>query len=180
MVVVHREAMVAESLAAALTPFSGIVPVGVATTPNEAEAKSERADAVALDRTLPQADALARRLRERGRRVILLEPSDGNGNGGVSTREPVSVLASALSPQTKNGVRRPHNLTGRQRQILSLVSRGFAAKQVARHLGISEKTVENHKTRIFAKLGVPNQTAAVAQLIAGRSREDDPWIRSST
>jgi DNA-binding CsgD family transcriptional regulator len=39
-------------------------------------------------------------------------------------------------------------------------------KQVARHLGISPKTVEQHKTRIFAKLGVPNQAAAVRMVVA--------------
>jgi DNA-binding CsgD family transcriptional regulator len=37
----------------------------------------------------------------------------------------------------------------------------MAAKQVARHLGISPKTVERHKGHIFAKLGVSNQAAAV-------------------
>ena len=43
----------------------------------------------------------------------------------------------------------------------------MSGKQVARHLGISPKTVEHHKTRIFAKLGVPNQTAAVTLAMAG-------------
>jgi DNA-binding CsgD family transcriptional regulator len=52
-------------------------------------------------------------------------------------------------------------LTAREEQILRLVSRGLAGKQVARQLGISPKTVERHKTRIFAKLGVANQAAAV-------------------
>lgn len=40
------------------------------------------------------------------------------------------------------------------------VRRGSAG-QATRHFGISNKTVERHKTRIFAKLGVPNQAAAV-------------------
>jgi DNA-binding NarL/FixJ family response regulator len=183
VVVAHREAMLAEGIAAALAPYPGIVPIGVATTPSEAEALSERADAVALDRSLPDADALARRLRSRGLRVVLLETEAApkHGNGHVSTRLPVSVLASALAPEAGNGTKKhPRGLTGRQRQILSLVSRGFAAKQVARHLGISEKTVENHKTRIFAKLGVPNQTAAVAQLLADGRAGEVQWIRSST
>ena len=41
-------------------------------------------------------------------------------------------------------------------------------------MGISIKTVENHKTRIFAKLGVPNQTAAVSMALA----EDMPGVRT--
>jgi DNA-binding CsgD family transcriptional regulator len=44
---------------------------------------------------------------------------------------------------------------------MRLVSRGLVGKQIARQLGISPKTVERHKTRIFAKLGVANQAAAV-------------------
>jgi DNA-binding NarL/FixJ family response regulator len=52
------------------------------------------------------------------------------------------------------------------------VSRGLAGKQVARHLGISPKTVERHKTRIFAKLGVANQAAAVRAAFAADSLEE--------
>ena len=182
VVVVHREAMLAEGIAAALASYPAIVPLGVATSSSEAEEKSERADAVALDRRLPEADGLARSLRSRGLRVVLLETELGleGGHGRVSTRMPVSVLASARAPEASNGGRHENELTKRQRQILSLVSRGLAAKQVARHLGISEKTVENHKTRIFAKLGVPNQTAAVARLMMDASPQGEQWIRAST
>jgi DNA-binding CsgD family transcriptional regulator len=128
---------------------------------------------VALDRMLPDAEALASRLRRRGLHVVILETEPGpkQAEDGVSTRMPVSVLASALAPEARVRGPRARSLTSRQRQIISLVSRGFAAKQVARQLGISEKTVENHKTRIFAKLGVPNQTAAVARLLVdGQAR----------
>jgi protein AroM len=69
-------------------------------------------------------------------------------------------------------------LTPRERDVLSLVARGFAGKQVARHLGISPKTVEQHKTRIFSKLGVPNQAAAVSVAMgAGRS---ESWTLART
>jgi DNA-binding NarL/FixJ family response regulator len=182
VVVVHRETMLAEGIAAALASYPGIVPLGVATSSSEAEAKSERADAVALDLRLPGADGVARTLRSRGIRVVLLEtePAPEGGRGRVSTRMPVSVLASALVPGAGNGRRHENGLTIRQRQILSLVSRGLAAKQVARHLGISEKTVENHKTRIFAKLGVPNQTAAVARLMVDANAQEEQWTRAST
>ena len=39
---------------------------------------------------------------------------------------------------------------------------GLPGKQIATRLGISLKTVEQYKTRIYAKLGVPNQAAAVS------------------
>jgi len=59
--------------------------------------------------------------------------------------------------------------------VLNLVARGLSGKQIARQLGISPKTVEHHKTRAFAKLGVPNQAAAVAALM----EEELTWIRAA-
>ena len=48
--------------------------------------------------------------------------------------------------------------------MLRLAAKGMAGKQIARALGISPKTVEQHKTRAFKRLGVPNQAPAVAVL----------------
>jgi DNA-binding CsgD family transcriptional regulator len=45
------------------------------------------------------------------------------------------------------------------------MSDGLSTKAVAHHLGIAAKTVENHKTRIFDKLGVRTQAQAVALAI---------------
>jgi DNA-binding NarL/FixJ family response regulator len=57
------------------------------------------------------------------------------------------------------------NLTARELEVLSAMSDGMSTKAVAHHLGISLKTVENHKTRIFNKLGVRSQAQAVAVVI---------------
>jgi DNA-binding NarL/FixJ family response regulator len=70
-------------------------------------------------------------------------------------------------------------LTGRERQILSLVAEGLAGKQVARVLGISPKTVERHKTRIYSKLGVPNQAAAAGLAVRHLENGDSGWNQSS-
>ncbi len=53
-------------------------------------------------------------------------------------------------------------LTQRETEILSRVSEGMSSLQVATSLGISARTVENHKQRIFAKLRVRSQAHAVA------------------
>jgi DNA-binding NarL/FixJ family response regulator len=45
-------------------------------------------------------------------------------------------------------------LTPRLRQILQLIVEGVATKEVAHILGISERTVEGHRLRIMAKLGI--------------------------
>ncbi len=52
-------------------------------------------------------------------------------------------------------------LTAREREVLEQAAKGLHAKEIARALGISVRTVEVHKTRIMAKLGVRN----VAELV---------------
>lgn len=43
-------------------------------------------------------------------------------------------------------------LTAREREVLRLIARGYAYKQVARRLGISIKTVETHVSAVLRKL----------------------------
>jgi DNA-binding NarL/FixJ family response regulator len=51
-------------------------------------------------------------------------------------------------------------LTTREREVLRLVAEGLPNKQIARALGITEKTVKAHMTKIFAAIGVTDRTAA--------------------
>jgi DNA-binding NarL/FixJ family response regulator len=51
-------------------------------------------------------------------------------------------------------------LTPREREVLTLVGRGLANKQIARRLGISEKTVKTHLGRAFQRIGVSDRTQA--------------------
>ena len=53
-------------------------------------------------------------------------------------------------------------LTPREVEILTRIARGFSTREVSEQLGISPRTVENHKRRIFVKLDVQNQAHAVA------------------
>ncbi len=162
VVVAHKEMMVAEGIAAALTRYPSVVPV-VATTSVDALARlTDRAQAVALDPEIPGAEEAARQLRRDGIRVVFIGGVGDDEGIRVSTGMPVASLASALIPATGRRAPAPLPLTKRQREILALVAQGLAGKQVARHLGISPKTVERHKTKMFARLGVPNQTAAVS------------------
>jgi len=54
------------------------------------------------------------------------------------------------------------SLTRRELDILNLVRGGLTTAGIAAELGISTKTIENHKQRIYAKLGVQSQSHAVA------------------
>jgi DNA-binding NarL/FixJ family response regulator len=51
-------------------------------------------------------------------------------------------------------------LTPREREVLSLVRQGLANKQIARRLGISERTVKAHLTSTFQRIGVVDRTQA--------------------
>jgi pimeloyl-ACP methyl ester carboxylesterase/DNA-binding CsgD family transcriptional regulator len=52
-------------------------------------------------------------------------------------------------------------LTARESEILERIAQGLDNAQIAAQLGMSEKTVRNHITRIFDKLGVENRPQAI-------------------
>jgi len=53
------------------------------------------------------------------------------------------------------------NLTSREIEILRELAKGLSNKEIADKLYISEKTVKNHLTNIFQKMGVNDRTQAV-------------------
>ena len=56
----------------------------------------------------------------------------------------------------------PH-LTEREREVLDLVARGLTNAEIARRLVVSDKTVRNHVSNVFAKLQVAGRAEAVAR-----------------
>ena len=53
------------------------------------------------------------------------------------------------------------SLTPRERELLELLARGLDNHQIAAHLELSEKTVRNHVSSVFAKLGVDSRAQAI-------------------
>jgi DNA-binding NarL/FixJ family response regulator len=68
-------------------------------------------------------------------------------------------VASALVAE-RAGRRATVELTDREREVLELVGAGLPNKVIARRLGISEKTVKAHLTRVFERIGVTDRVQA--------------------
>ncbi|MBE2314888.1 hypothetical protein DVA67_002785 [Solirubrobacter sp. CPCC 204708] len=58
----------------------------------------------------------------------------------------------------------PGELSGREREIATLVAQGRSNREIAAELFLAEKTVEGHLTNIFAKCGVSSRAALAAHM----------------
>ena len=76
-----------------------------------------------------------------------------------------TVLAPPVAARLADRLRTPSGpeLTTREVEVLALVARGLSNGEVGRALFIGEATVKTHLLRAFAKLGVSDRTAAVAE-----------------
>jgi DNA-binding NarL/FixJ family response regulator len=79
----------------------------------------------------------------------------------VFTGQMAARLSSLLGARTAGTSRALAHLTEREREILELIARGDTNPVIARRLGIRPKTVRNHVSNIFTKLGVDDRAAAI-------------------
>ena len=77
------------------------------------------------------------------------------------------VGSSSLLFETESGPASQGPLTDRESEVLGLLSKGLANKQIAAALGISEHTVKFHVSSIYQKLNVTNRTEAVREGLRG-------------
>ncbi|MCW3818211.1 response regulator transcription factor [Micromonospora sp. DR5-3] len=73
-----------------------------------------------------------------------------------------TVLSPPVAARLMDRMRAPRTtLSTREVEILTLLARGHANKEISQRLFISEATVKTHLVHIYAKLGVDSRTAAV-------------------
>jgi len=105
-------------------------------------------------------DTLLNAIRAAARGEILIQPD-------IMARI-LSYTASqrpSIPPINAPVKQKTFDLTEREREVLVGVARGERSKDIARHLGIAERTVRAYLTNIYAKLNVTSRASAVTTAI---------------
>ena len=77
----------------------------------------------------------------------------------------VSSAAVARLVDQVTSTARPERLTERESEVLVMLARGKANKEIARELHIGQQTVKTYVSHIFDKLGVHSRTQAIAHAL---------------
>jgi DNA-binding NarL/FixJ family response regulator len=158
-------------------------------------AEQLRPDVILLDLKMPDGDGVdaLRTLRELGNpaRVLVVTsfiepaavlPAVRAGAAGCVYKDidPQALAAAIRSVHHGHSLLHPEvarllaagdaavdlsRLTPRERQVLAEVGKGRSNREIARALGLAEKTVKTHVSAILAKLGVQDRTQAALRAV---------------
>jgi DNA-binding NarL/FixJ family response regulator len=95
-------------------------------------------------------------------------PKSSSRDSLLTAIRTVSAGKTSLPPDIAQRLRErltEPEITPREKEILTLVSRGRANKEIAAQLGIAEDTVKQHVSRILQKLRVSDRAQATAEAI---------------
>ncbi|MCB0050768.1 MAG: response regulator transcription factor [Caldilinea sp.] len=97
-------------------------------------------------------------------RATLLDTIQAAARGETLLRPEIlsRVLAAQAKPPAPDPAPAVTPLSDRELEVLRAAARGERNKEIARALGISERTVKAHLAGVFNKLGVDSRAAAVA------------------
>ncbi|HHY93125.1 MAG TPA: response regulator transcription factor [Firmicutes bacterium] len=87
------------------------------------------------------------------------------GNSYISPPAAKKLLGEFNRLSTGEPEDKVDGLTAREQEVLCLIARGQSNKEIGTTLAISEKTVKNHVTSIFRKIGVDDRTEAALYAI---------------
>src|ERR687890_142548 len=85
---------------------------------------------------------------------LLKNKAAADGQVQLAPEAAARLMREVRSPES------PEALTEREAEVLRLVARGWANKQIAQELFVGEKTVKAHVSNILTKLGVQSRTQA--------------------
>jgi FixJ family two-component response regulator len=95
---------------------------------------------------------------------------DAQLRGAIETAFELEQRRIRSARARRGDAERLAGLTAREREVMEHAARGLHAKEIAAALGISPRTVEVHKTRLMAKLGVRNVAELVRFSLLASSR----------
>jgi len=102
-------------------------------------------------------------LKERIARADELVDAVRRVAGGGTAVDPDVVRRIMDTPRTSDPLLA---LTAKERDVLALVAEGHSNEQIAERLGVSDRTVETHTSRIFTKLGLPADPTTHRRVLA--------------
>jgi serine/threonine-protein kinase len=102
-------------------------------------------------------------LKERIARADELVEAVRRVAGGGTAIDPEVVRRVMDTPRTGDPLLA---LTAKERDVLALVAEGHSNERIAEHLGVSDRTVETHTSRIFTKLGLPADPTTHRRVLA--------------
>lgn len=186
--------MMREGIAATLLAQGGVEIVGVAADGAQAVAQFARyrPDVSLIDLQMPVMDGLQAILAIRAlhpdARIVVLTTFSGDARvaGALKAGAAAYLLKDVSGDELAHTVRRVYKgasviarvaqqeidghaatdkLSGRELEVLRLVSRGNSNRAIGRILDISEPTVKSHMSTVLVKLGASDRTHAVTLAI---------------
>jgi PAS domain S-box-containing protein len=79
-----------------------------------------------------------------------------------TVEDPLAEAIYCFEPMQRGIAPSEHVVTGRQRQILTLVAQGLTNDLIGAELGLSRRTVEAHRARLMRTVGVRNSAELMA------------------
>ena len=128
-----------------------------------------RAAAFFRERGLPYDEALALMHGDEDEQIAAVRIFDDLGAVAASTRvREVLTEGGTRVPRgpSRSTRQNPAGLTVRQAEVLQLLAQGWSNAQIADHLFLSNRTVENHVSAVLMKLDVSSRTEAVDMAVA--------------
>ena len=100
--------------------------------------------------------------------------------GAAEGRVQLAPEAAARLMREVKAPESPEELTERETEVLKLLARGKANKQIASELFVEEKAVKAHVSSILLKLGVQSRTQAALHavrtgLVSAEELSEEPW-----